>query len=33
MKYCTKNQNENWFEAQNVADLAKKKNSHVGAKN
>lgn len=34
MKYCTKNQNENWFEAQNVTDLAKKKkNSHVGVKN
>lgn len=34
MKYCTKNRNENWFEAQHVADLAKKKkkNSHVGAK-
>lgn len=25
MKYCTKNRNENWFEAQHVADLAKKK--------
>lgn len=23
MKYCTKDQNENLFEAQNVADLAK----------
>lgn len=32
MKYCTKDQNENCFEVQNVADLVKKKKSHVGAK-
>lgn len=34
MKYCTKNRNENWFEAQHVADLAKKKKTvMLGQKN